>query len=44
MLEPGLETAHLVLLGYGEGDLGSLAGRPASGGRLHVLPAVPADE
>ena len=46
MLEPGLEAAHLVLLGYGplEPALRSLAAEPRFGGRVHVLPAVPPDE
>jgi glycosyltransferase involved in cell wall biosynthesis len=40
------ETAHLVLMGYGvlEADLVARAAEPRSGGRLHVLPAVPPTE
>ena len=44
LLDPGLDRAHLVYLGYGEGYLGSLPDDPRFGGRLHVLPAVPADD
>lgn len=46
MLEPGLESAHLVLLGYGplEPALRDLASEPRFGGRLHLVPAVPADD
>lgn len=44
--QPGLEDAHGVYLGYGSlrQHLVSLAHDPASGGRLHVLDAVPPDE
>jgi glycogen(starch) synthase len=46
MLEPGLEEAHLALLGYGPMDLElrRLAQHPQYGGRVHVLPAVPPEE
>jgi glycosyltransferase involved in cell wall biosynthesis len=45
MLEPGLEDAHLVLLGFGplEADLKARAQEPRAGGRVHVLPAVTPD-
>jgi glycosyltransferase involved in cell wall biosynthesis len=45
MLEPGLEAAHLVYLGYGSsrGEVDDLAAEPRFGGRLHVLDAVPPD-
>jgi glycosyltransferase involved in cell wall biosynthesis len=40
---PGLEAAHLVLLGVGstEAALNALAREPRFGGRVHVLAAVP---
>lgn len=43
MLEPGLEHAHLALMGYGElaRSLADLAGDPRYGHRLHILEAVP---
>ena len=43
MLEPGLEHAHLAVMGYGElaRSLSELAADPRYGGRLHVLDAVP---
>ena len=46
MRQPGLERAHLALLGYGpmEEELRRVAGGSASGGRVHVLPAVPPTE
>jgi glycosyltransferase involved in cell wall biosynthesis len=46
MRQPGLESAHLALLGYGpmEEELRRVAGGSASGGRVHVLPAVPPTE
>ena len=46
MLEPGLETAHLVLLGYGGAGASSdaLARGARFGGRIHVLDAVPPDD
>lgn len=42
ILEPGLEHAHLALLGYGElaRSLSELASDPRYAGRLHVLDAV----
>lgn len=46
MLVPGLESAHVVLLGYGPSRPGleELARDPRFGGRLHVLDAVPPGE
>jgi len=46
MLEPGLESAHLVLLGYGRlrDALRALSGAPRFAGRIHVLDAVPVEE
>ena len=46
MAEPGLETAHLALLGWGEEEdrLRRLAEAPALAGRVHLLPAVPPAE
>ena len=46
ILEPGLERAHAVYLGYGKlhDELRRLAADPRHGGRLHVLDAVPPDE
>ena len=46
MRQPGLEHAHLALLGYGpmEDELRRVAAGSASGGRVHVLPAVPPTE
>lgn len=43
MLEPGLERAHLVFLGFGasRGDAEELAVDPRFGGRIHVLGPVP---
>ena len=43
---PGLEAAHLVLLGSGalEHELRRLAAEPAAGGRVHLLPPVPPAE
>lgn len=42
MLQPGLESAHLVYLGYGSrrGEIDALVADPRFGGRLHVLDAV----
>jgi glycosyltransferase involved in cell wall biosynthesis len=42
MLEPGLEDARLVFLGYGpmEEELKRLAAQPAYEGRIHVMSAV----
>ncbi len=41
-LEPGLETAHVVFLGYGASrpEVDALAADPRFGGRVHVLDAV----
>ncbi len=46
MLQPGLEAAHLVLLGYGplEPALQALIAERRFGGRAHIVPAVPPDE
>ncbi|HLO35525.1 MAG TPA: glycosyltransferase, partial [Candidatus Deferrimicrobium sp.] len=46
MLEPGLEHAHLAVMGYGQlaGELAELAADPRYGGRLHLLEAVPPAE
>ncbi len=46
LLEPGLEPAHLVYLGYGgqRSDVESLAADPRFRGRIHVLAAVPPEE
>jgi glycosyltransferase involved in cell wall biosynthesis len=46
MLVPGLESAHLVLLGYGpsRAAVEELVRDPRFGGRLHVLEAVPPGE
>lgn len=46
MLEPELESAHLVLLGFGgaRAELARLAVEDRFGGRVHVLDAVPPDE
>jgi glycosyltransferase involved in cell wall biosynthesis len=43
MLEPGLERAHLVFLGFGPSrdEAESFAEEPRFGGRIHVLDAVP---
>jgi glycosyltransferase involved in cell wall biosynthesis len=45
MLEPGLETAHTVYLGYGSqrGTVEALVVDPRFGGRLHLLEAVTPD-
>jgi glycosyltransferase involved in cell wall biosynthesis len=42
MLSPGLEAAHLILLGFGplEADLKARAAEVRASGRIHVLPAV----
>jgi glycosyltransferase involved in cell wall biosynthesis len=44
--EPGLETAHLALMGSGamEPEIGRLAADPPVAGRVHVLPPVPPAE
>jgi glycosyltransferase involved in cell wall biosynthesis len=46
MLRPGMDDAHLVFLGYGplRDELAERAADPRSGGRVHVLDAVPPDE
>jgi glycosyltransferase involved in cell wall biosynthesis len=46
MLEPGLEHAHLVLLGYGvlHDSMRALSRTPRFAGRVHVLDAVPVEE
>ena len=46
MREPGLDAAHLVLLGFGplEGDLQARAREARAAGRIHVLAAVPPDQ
>ncbi|HEX5148902.1 MAG TPA: glycosyltransferase, partial [Candidatus Limnocylindrales bacterium] len=46
MLEPGLERAHLILLGFGplEDALHARAHEARAAGRIHVLPAVPPDQ
>ena len=43
LLEPGLESAHLVLLGYGElaDALERASDDPRWAGRVHLLPPVP---
>lgn len=45
ILQPGLEHAHAVFLGYGtlEPELRAMAADPRYGGRLHVLEAVSPD-
>ena len=45
MLEPGLESAHLIFLGFGplEGVLKARALEAGAGARVHVLPSVPPD-
>jgi len=42
MLRPGLESAHLALLGFGgiRAELADLVAEPRFGGRLHLLDAV----
>ncbi len=46
MLQPGLESAHLALLGFGgiRGELQDLVAEPRFEGRVHLLDAVPPDE
>jgi glycosyltransferase involved in cell wall biosynthesis len=46
MLEPGLEHAHLVLLGYGElrDSMRALSRTERFAGRVHVLDAVPPED
>ena len=45
MREPGMESAHLALMGYGplRDELLDSANDPDIGGRIHVLPAVTPD-
>jgi glycosyltransferase involved in cell wall biosynthesis len=46
MRGPGLEAAHLVLMGWGplEAEIRRLAADPGAGGRVHLLPPVPPSE
>jgi glycosyltransferase involved in cell wall biosynthesis len=46
MLQPGLESAHLVLLGFGgiRNELEGLVMEPRFEGRLHLVDAVPPGE
>lgn len=45
LLEPGLEEAHLALMGFGDNErYAAIAREPRWGGRVHVLPAVPPAE
>jgi glycosyltransferase involved in cell wall biosynthesis len=46
LLEPGLDGAHVALLGFGQerDRLGDLAGQPRFGGRIHLLDPVPPAE
>ena len=44
MTRPGLETAHLVFLGYGRRVIEALVADPRLAGRVHVLDPVPPDE
>jgi glycosyltransferase involved in cell wall biosynthesis len=44
MAEPGMEAAHLVLLGYGTAPIGELLARHDVAGRVHYLAAVPPAE
>lgn len=44
MAAPGLEAAHLVLLGYGTAPIGELLARHDVAGRVHYLAAVPPAE
>ena len=46
LLEPGLESAHAAILGFGSlrTDLEAMATDPRFEGRLHLLDAVPPDE
>ena len=43
MLEPGVDGAHLVFMGFGpfRADVETLAADPRFGGRIHFLPPVP---
>lgn len=44
MMRPGLESAHLVFLGYGRMVVASMLDDPRLGGRVHVLDPVPPSE
>ena len=46
VLRPGMDDIHLVFLGYGplRDELAENAAEPGSGGRIHLLDAVPPDE
>ena len=44
MRDPGLQSAHLVFLGYGGAFLDQIVADPALDGRVHRLPAVSPDE
>jgi glycosyltransferase involved in cell wall biosynthesis len=46
VLRPGMDDVHLVFLGYGplRDELAAHAADPGSGGRVHLLDAVPPDE
>ncbi len=46
VLRPGMDDVHLVFLGYGplRDELAVCAAAPGSGGRIHLLDAVPPDE
>ena len=44
LLEPGLESAHLIFMGSGPQEPLARSLAAASGGRIHVLPPVPPDE
>jgi glycosyltransferase involved in cell wall biosynthesis len=46
VLRPGMDDVHLVFLGYGplRDELAARAADPGSGGRVHLLDAVPPDE
>jgi glycosyltransferase involved in cell wall biosynthesis len=45
-LRPGMDDVHLVFLGYGDlrDELAARAADPGSGGRIHLVDAVPPDE
>jgi glycosyltransferase involved in cell wall biosynthesis len=44
MTRPGLETAHLVYLGFRTGIIEPILADPRLAGRVHLLDAVPPDE
>lgn len=44
LLEPGLESVHLVFLGYGGGYAAEVLTATRTPGRIHRLPPVPPDE